>query len=187
MKPLVVGPQPVGDLADRGPGDQQLAGRVAERVLHIPGRQPAGVHLGDQPVEHLAVAVQKAHQRRAERFTAATHLRHRHLDGTLRGASPSRLVAVTRPHLTLAPALIPAPAAQIVSLLGLQQFLHDQPGHRLHQHRDDIRLPPDTTGEQLMSCSRLITDGATLRIGLLLSSVLNTRHDRAGHLDLQAG
>jgi hypothetical protein len=161
---------------------------VADDAPTVDGRALLDrVHLGDQPVEHLAVAVQKAHQRRAERFTAATHVRHRHLDGTLRGASPSRLVAVTRPHLTLAPALIPAPAAQIVSLLGLQQFLHDQPGHRLHQHRDDIRLPPDTTGEQLMSCSRLITDGATLRIGLLLSSVLNTRHDRAGHLDLQAG
>jgi site-specific DNA recombinase len=31
------------------------------------------------------------------------------------------------------------------------------------------------------NCSRAITDGATLPIGLLLSSVQDTRHDRAGH------
>ena len=48
----------------------------------------------------------------------------------------------------------------------------------------DSRSAPPTSSR--CSCSRAITDGDTLLIGLLLrSSVLNTRHDRAGHPHLQ--
>jgi hypothetical protein len=146
---LVVLPRPVGDLTDRALGDQQLTGRVAERVLHIPGGQSAGIHLGDQPIEHLTVAVQEAHQRRSERRPGAADLRHRYLDPALRGTDPTRLIAVPRTGLTLDPALVPTTAAQVVSLLGLQQLLHHQPGHRLHQHRDHVRLAINTTSEQL--------------------------------------
>src|SRR6476619_2573388 len=38
--------------------------------------------------------------------------------------------------------------------------------------------PPDN---RRCSFSRASTDGDTLRIGLLLTSVLDTRHDRTGH------
>src|SRR5690349_5043881 len=62
--------------------------------------------------------------RRQQRPPGATHLRHRHLDPILRGTDPTRLIAVPRPDLTLDPALVPTPAAQVVALLGLQQLLH---------------------------------------------------------------
>jgi hypothetical protein len=147
---LVVLPQPVGDLTHRGLGDQQLPGGVGERVLHVPGRQAAGVHLVDQGLEHLTVAVQKPHQARPERLARATHLRDRHVDEALRGAQPAPLVPVARPDLVALPAAVAATATQEVGLLALEQLLHHQPGHRLHQRRDDVRLTIHTTGEQLL-------------------------------------
>jgi hypothetical protein len=82
---LEVLPQPVGDLADLALGDQQLARSVAEGVFDIAGGQPAGIHLVDQRLEHLAVAVQETHQRRVERLARAADLRHRHVDEAFGG------------------------------------------------------------------------------------------------------
>jgi hypothetical protein len=129
-------------------GDQQLTGRIAEGVLDVSGGQPARVHLGDQPLQHLAVALQKAHQARAKRLAGATHLRHRDLDETLRSAQPAPLVTVARTELPILAALVAAPAAEEVGLLALHQLLHHQPGHQLHQRGDDVRLPLSATIEQ---------------------------------------
>jgi hypothetical protein len=69
---LVVLPEPVGDSAHRTLGDQQLTSRVGERVLHIASRKTTVIHLLDQGIEHLTVAVEEVHQRRAERLRTAT-------------------------------------------------------------------------------------------------------------------
>src|SRR5215213_7748558 len=74
MKALIVLPQPVGDLADRGLGDQQLPGGIPEGVLHVPGGQATGIHFVDQRLQHLAVAVQEAHQARPERLAGTADL-----------------------------------------------------------------------------------------------------------------
>ena len=151
---LVVLPQPVGDLADRGLGDQQLPGRVPEGVLHVPGGQAAGVHLVDQRLQHLTVAVQEPHQRGPERLGGAADLRHRHVDEPLRGAQPAPLIAVPRAGLILAAAVVAAAAAEEVALLALQQLLHHQPGHRLHQRRDDVGLAVGAAGQQTAAAAR---------------------------------
>jgi hypothetical protein len=91
---LVVLPQPVGDLRHGRLGDEHVPRRIAEGILHIAGGQPARVHLGDQPLKHFAVAVQKAHQRRPERLTYTTHLWQGHLDRALGGAHPTGLIAI---------------------------------------------------------------------------------------------
>ena len=62
---LVVLPQPVGDLGDGGLRDEQLARGVSEGVLDVAGRQSPGAHLGDEVVQDVGVAVEKAHQARA--------------------------------------------------------------------------------------------------------------------------
>ena len=145
---LVVLPQPVGDLADRGLGDQQLPGRIPEGVLHVPGRQAAGIHLVDQRLQHLTVAVQKPHQRGPERLAGAADLRHRHVDEAFRGAQPAPLIAVPGAGLVLAAAVVAAAAAEEVLLLTLQQLLHHLPGHRLHQRGDDVGLAISAAGQQ---------------------------------------
>jgi hypothetical protein len=58
---LVVLPEPVGDPGDGRLGDQRLSGGIAEGVFHVAGGQPARVHLTHQALQHLAVAVEKAH------------------------------------------------------------------------------------------------------------------------------
>ena len=126
------------------------------------------------------------HQERAERLAGAADLRHRHIDEPLRGAQPAPLIAVPGPGLVLAAAVVAAPAAEEVVLLTLQQLLHHQPGHRLHQRGDDVGLAVDTADQQLLQL--LASDhgrGYPSHRPAPSSSVLNTRHDRAGHLDLQ--
>ena len=145
---LVVLPQPVGDLADLAPRDQQFAGGVAEGILHVPSGQATGVHLVDQRFEHLAVAIQKAHQRRPERLTRAAHLRHRDVNEAFGSAQPAPLIPVAQTELLLTAALVSASAAEEVALLTLQQLLHHQPGHRLHQRRDDVLLMIDAATKQ---------------------------------------
>jgi hypothetical protein len=121
---LIVLPEPVGDLADRAFGDEHLPGGVAEGVLHVPGGQPPRIHLADQPLQHLGVAVQKAHQARPERLTNTTDLRDCDTNRALRGAHPARLIPVTPADLTFPAAFIAASAAQEITLLTFDEFLH---------------------------------------------------------------
>jgi hypothetical protein len=143
----VVLPEPVGDLADFAIGDQQLTGRVAEGVLHIAGRQPARVHLVDQRLEHLAVAFQETHQPRPERLTRTAYLRNCHVDeafGSTQPAPRSRCAA----QLVIAAVLVTAASTEEVALLTLQQLLHHQPRHRLHQRGDDVAFLTHAAAEQ---------------------------------------
>jgi hypothetical protein len=149
-KVLVVGPEPVGDLRNSRLGNQRSSGGIAEGVFHIAGGQPARIHFADQPLEHLAVAVKKAHQRRPKRFFGTTDLRQRHVERALRGAHPSGLIPITRARLALPTALIATPPTQKVGLLSLHQLLHDHPGHRLHQRGHDVRPMIGPTGQQLL-------------------------------------
>jgi hypothetical protein len=168
---LVVLPQPVGDLTDRALADQQLPGRVRERVLDIPSGQATRVHLGNQSIQHVTVAIEKAHQRRPERRHGPPHLRHRHLEQALGSADPTRLVTIARADLTLLAALVPAPAAQPVGLLALDQLLQHQPGHRLDQRGDNIALTIDTARQQLLQLfpgnhrRRYLSHGLLLVVG----------------------
>jgi len=52
--------------------------------------------------------------------------------------------------LIRAAALVPAAAAEELTLLGPEQLLHHQPRHRLHQRRDDVGFAVDTAAEQLL-------------------------------------
>ena len=63
-----------------------------------------------------------------------------------RGAQPAPLKAVPGPRLALAAAAVAAPAAQEVPLFTLQQLLHHQPGHRLHQRRNNVGLAARESG-----------------------------------------
>lgn len=57
--------------------------------------------------------------------------------------------------LPAGPTLITAAVTQEVSVLALHQLLDHQPGHRLHQRRDDVGLPVDPTSQrpvQLLTC-----------------------------------
>src|SRR5947209_9134719 len=85
--------------ASRKPKDR-LA-RLAEGILDIAGGQPARIHLAYQPLKHLAVAIQEAHQAGPERLIYTPHLRYGHLDRALRGAHPTRLIPIARPRLPL--------------------------------------------------------------------------------------
>jgi hypothetical protein len=145
---LVVLPQPVGDLRNGRLGDQQLAGGIAEGILDIAGGQSPGIHLGDQSLEHLTVALQKAHQRRPKRLSRSADLRDSDINESFCGAQPATLITVARPELTLITALVAAPATKMVVLLTFQQLLDHQPRHHLNQRRDDIALTVHTPAQQ---------------------------------------
>ena len=91
---LVVLPELVGDLGDRGLRDQQLAGGVPEGVFDVAGGQPPGVHLGDQALEDVGVALEEGHEVRAVGLAGAAHLGDPHVDRTFSGADASGLIAI---------------------------------------------------------------------------------------------
>ena len=96
---LVVLPELVGDLGDRGLGDEQLAGRVTEGVLHVARGQPSGVHLGHQAFEDVGVALEERHQVGAVGLAGVAHLGDADVDGAFGGADAPGLIAVARPAL----------------------------------------------------------------------------------------
>jgi hypothetical protein len=145
---LVVLPQPVGDLAHRRFGDQQLAGGVPEGVLDVAGRQAPGIHLGDQALQDVGVALQEAHQRRPVGLGAAADLRDPDIDRPLGRADVPGLIAIAQATPTLASSLVAAPAAENVSLFPFEQLLDHQARNGLDQRRDDIGLPVDAPSEQ---------------------------------------
>jgi hypothetical protein len=108
---------------------------ASEGVLDVSCRKAPGVHLGDKAIEHVGVAVQKAHEARVVGFLGVTHLGDPDLDRTFGAADAPGLVAIPRSALVGPPALVAAvaAAAQIVSLLGLEQLLNDEPRDGVHE------------------------------------------------------
>ena len=125
-EPLVFGPQPVGDLADRGAAQQALAGAVGKQRLDIAGRQPARIHLHRQRFQLGGPPANDLANRRAERRAAVGNLRRAVFDRPLRAAQlPGAIaVAVARPGRRAAGVVI---APQRIACLALQRFLDDQP------------------------------------------------------------
>jgi len=65
-------------------------------VADVVRGQPARIHLGDEALQDVGVAVKEAHQRRVERRIHPADLRHLSLDRALGGAGPPGLVAIAR-------------------------------------------------------------------------------------------
>jgi hypothetical protein len=65
---------------------------------------------------------------------------HGDVDEPLRGAQPASFVAIARPNLLLGAAVVAATAAHEVTLLGLEQLLHNEPGHRVNERGNDVHL-----------------------------------------------
>ena len=131
-------PQRIGDLRDRRTGDEQLPGGVGEGVLHVPRRESPGVHLGDQALQDVGVAVPERHEARAVGLFDAPHLGDpdRHLP--FGGAEAPGLRTVAPAALVPASSLVAAPASQVVSLFGFEQLLDHQSSDGVDQSRDDV-------------------------------------------------
>jgi len=81
---LVILPQPLADLADRRPRQQQPPALVLEGVLDVANGKPAGQHLDSQVLQRLTVALQVVAQLGAERFLRTGDLRSGIFDEALR-------------------------------------------------------------------------------------------------------
>ena len=133
-KPLVFGPQPRGDLADRGAAQQTLALGIGKQCLDIARRQPARVHLHRQCLQLGGAAAHELTNRRAERCGAIGNLRRAVFDPPFRAIQTSSpiSVAVTGAGRRAAGVVL---APQHVARLALQRFLDDQPRREPDQLR----------------------------------------------------
>ena len=85
LEGLIVLPELLADLGDRGPREQQPAGLVLEGIFDVAHRQAARQHLHRQALERLGVPLEMVAQRRAEGLREAGDLRGRILEPALRG------------------------------------------------------------------------------------------------------
>ncbi len=137
-KPLVLGPQPLGDLADRRAAQQAAAIRTDKHRLNVARRQPAGIHLHRQALQLFGAAPHHFPNARAERLLPIGDLRRAVLDGALCARHPTPPVAVAIPGARPGAAGVVI-APQRVSGFAFQGFLDDQPRCQPHQLRTPVR------------------------------------------------
>ena len=125
-KRLVLGPQPLGDLADRRAAQEAAAIRTGKHRLDVARRQPARIHLHRQSLQLLGAAPHHFPNARAERLLPIGNLRRAVFDGALRARHPTPPVAVAIPGAGLGAAGVVI-APQRVSRFAFQRFLDDQP------------------------------------------------------------
>jgi hypothetical protein len=89
---------------------------VPEGVLDVSRGQPPRVHLCDEALSDLGVALEEAHEARAKRLVGSADLGDRDGNGSLGRADPAGLVAVPRAPLALSSSLVAAPATEEVGL-----------------------------------------------------------------------
>jgi hypothetical protein len=131
---LILVPQYLGDLADRGAAQQPVARRFFQRILDISGRQAAGVHLHGQSFQDVAVAPQEGHQLGTIGLWRVAYLRHLHHDFSFRGANAPRHIAIAiATMLLLWPAALIVVAFQIIGHFLLHHLLN----HALNAQTDD--------------------------------------------------
>jgi hypothetical protein len=133
-KRLVLGPQPLGDLADRRAAQQAAAIRTGKHRLDVARRQPAGIHLHRQALQLFGAAPHHFPNARAERLLPIGNLRCAVLDGTLRARHPTPPVAVAIPGAGLGAAGVVV-APQGLPRFAFQCFLDDQPRRQPHEFR----------------------------------------------------
>jgi hypothetical protein len=85
LEGLIVLPELLADLGDRGLRQQQPPGLVLEGVLDVAHREPPRQHLHRQALERLGVPLEMSAERRAERLLEAGDLRGRILQPALGG------------------------------------------------------------------------------------------------------
>ena len=80
-KRLVLGPQPLGDLADRRAAQQAADIRTGKHRLNVARRQPAGIHLHRQALQLFGASPLNFPNARAEWLLPIGDLRRTVLDG----------------------------------------------------------------------------------------------------------
>ena len=149
LEGLVVLPQLLADLGDRGLREQQPAGLVLEGIFDVAHRQTARQHLHRQALERLGVALEVVAQRRAEGLLEAGDLRRGILETALGRLQALGPMAVPMPVAWSRATLI-VPTVERVPHLALQGLLDDQPGRQLDQFRAARRRrePPFDQGRE---------------------------------------
>ncbi len=152
-KRLVLGPQPLGDLADRRAPQEAAAIRTGKHRLDVARRQPARIHLHRQSLQLLGAAPHHFPNARAERLLPIGNLRRAVFDGALRARHPTPPVAVAIPGAGLGAAGVVI-APQRVSRFAFQRFLDDQPRRQPHQLRTLVRHLASAVHQrsQLLAC-----------------------------------
>src|SRR5829696_463715 len=150
---LVLGPQPLGDLAHARPAQQPTSGFVRERVFDVARRQSACVELNRQVLERAGPTRQVLSDPRHERFSRVANLRRHELDHALRCLHPTRPIPVpVTTRLAVSPLVALAP--DLVPHLGFERLFHDQLRCQEHQART-IRGRPQPTihqGPKALAC-----------------------------------
>ena len=149
---LVLGPQPLGDLAHGRPAQQPTSGFVRERVFDVARRQSACVELDRQVLERAGPTRQVLSDPRDERFSRVANLRRRELDHALGCLHPTRPIPVpVTTRLAVSPLVALAP--DLVPHLGFERLFHDQLRCQEHQVRT-IRGRPQPTIHQAIKARR---------------------------------
>ena len=135
---LVILPQPLADLGDRGGEEKRRAVVSTERVLDVAHAEAAGQHLHHKLLPSLAPALQLGPELRAERLVAARDLRRRVFHRPFGRLEPSDTVAVSVAPAGIAAVLVVIPA-ESVAALRFQRLVDDQPGRKTHQLAEGVR------------------------------------------------
>src|SRR5215217_6041586 len=107
---LVLGPQPLGDLAHGRPAQQPTSGFVRERVFDVARRQSSCIELNRQVLERAGPTRQVLSDPRDERFSRVANLRRCELDHAFRCLHPTRPIPVpVTTRLAVSPLVALAP------------------------------------------------------------------------------
>jgi hypothetical protein len=161
---LVLGPQPLGDLADGGAAQQSTARFVRERVLDVPRRQPTRIELDREILERSGAARQVLANARNKRLGRRSHLWRRKLHHPLRRLHPSRSVAVAVPARLAGSPLVAIPANLVPHLA----FASSRISCAARSTRlDRSGAVPSRPSIKARSRSRVLSGADTLFIGML--------------------
>ena len=103
---------------------------VSKGGRDVAGRQAAGIHLRRQILEHLRIALQQVKQFRAKGLLRIPNLRHIDLQPPFGRVQLTRFIPAP---IAIAFTALVALAADKISLLGFQAFLHHKRGRQTHQ------------------------------------------------------